>query len=146
MAGSLGPKGLSSNSKASSKSIFPSDFHKSPLSWLVSSYFHCIGEEIDAINQRRSPLYQSHILRRRAPPSHPTPRTQGSSWQLFPLGMSRCHMLWGEHGKTGSGIIASSDRKEGGAISSGAKEEKPPEVQALIWPVMRALFTLSVCD
>lgn len=27
-----------------------------------SSYFHCIGEEIDVTSQRRSPLYQSHIL------------------------------------------------------------------------------------
>lgn len=64
MARSLGPKGLSNNSKVSSKSILPSDSHKSHLSWLAgqSSYFHCLGEEIDAIYQRRSPVYQSHIL------------------------------------------------------------------------------------
>lgn len=35
MTANLGPKGLSSNSKVSSKSIFPSDSHKGPLSWLV---------------------------------------------------------------------------------------------------------------
>lgn len=141
MAGSLGPKDLSNNSKVSSKSILPSDSHKSPLSWLAgqSSYFHCLGEEIDAIYQRRSPLYQSHILGGlRLLTQRQGLRTLPGS--CSPLGCPAVTFYGGEYGKTGSGIIASSERKEEGPISPGAKEEKRPEVPALIWPVTRALF------
>lgn len=120
MAESLGPKGLSSNSKSSFKSIFPSDSHKSLLRWLVRVLISISSVRKLLLLSRKGSPGSSRIICWES--STFSPNTKNPSWQLFPFGVFHCLVLWGKLGKRGSGVIASREReRKDGPICPGAR-------------------------